>query len=188
MPKCGCLSPATFFLHLTLSQTYMEHAMENYNVSLYDNAWLSIFASLAAVDIVRKQMLTGNGTYIPIASGSLPCTRAHEDAMIWMVQVAMTYHCQGKHLKAQEWVHAMSWHEYNAVTICSILMWQNILITVHAACWGGDATFFDTRFNGFLHEMNMELLELFHGMIWPQWWWVIDHCVNHYNWKERTQL
>lgn len=110
-PKRGCLRPATFFLHLALAQTYMERAAENHDVSLYDNARMSIFAGLAAVGVVRKRTLIGNGTYIPIASDNLPCTGAHEDAMICMVQVAMTYHCQGKRLGAQEWVRAVNWRE-----------------------------------------------------------------------------
>jgi hypothetical protein len=107
----GYLRPATFLLHLALAQTYMERAAENYDISLYDNARMSIFAGLAAVGVVRKQTLIGNGTYIPIASDNLPCTGAHEDAVICVVQVAMTYHCQGKRLEAQEWVRAVNWCE-----------------------------------------------------------------------------
>jgi SET domain len=110
-PERGYLRPATFLLHLALAQTYMERAAENYDISLYDNARMSIFAGLAAVGVVRKQTLIGNGTYIPIASDNLPCTGAHEDAVICMVQVAMTYHCQGKRLEAQEWVRAVNWRE-----------------------------------------------------------------------------
>ena len=73
-PQRGCLRPATFLLHLALAQTYMERAAENHDVSLYDNTRMSIFAGLAAVGVVRKRTLIGNGTYIPIASDNLPCT------------------------------------------------------------------------------------------------------------------
>jgi hypothetical protein len=107
----GPLRPATFFIRISLSQVYLDRAAGERDASLYDDARRSIFSSLAAVGIVRKPTQTPDGTYLPIALSNLPSTGAHDDVIIGMVQLAITYYCQDKISKAQEWVRAVFWSE-----------------------------------------------------------------------------
>jgi hypothetical protein len=111
----GHLSPSTFFIHVGLSQVYMDRAAEKCDTSLYDDARNSIFASLAAVGIVRKRVRTRDGNYLPISLSNLPVTGTHDDAIIAIVQLAMTYYCQLKFSQAQEWVRAAHWSELQYV-------------------------------------------------------------------------
>ena len=110
-PGRGTLRPDTFLLHLGLAQVYMERAAHQHNAIFYEDVRRAIFAGLAAVGIIRKRTRTHDVTSLPIAVNNLPATGAHEDAIIGMVQLAITYYCKHERSKAQEWICAVHWCE-----------------------------------------------------------------------------
>lgn len=156
----GPLRPSIFFLQVGLSQVYMDRAAMEQDISLYEDARHSLLASLAAVGVAKSQSQTRTASLLPIASNNLPATGAHEDAIILMVQIAITYYCEHERLKAKEWVRAAHW--CRSGYSCRLLSTNAAYYSpVHAASRGGDVAFFNARFNEFLTEISPAILSFF---------------------------